>query len=210
MKKTLLNLLIVAIITSVALVACSKENGGKDGEGNALTINATNVVRANSNIVAVKAFIAGFEVASCKFQNNGFSLNLSTNVSEQYLKDIYYLKHKLGFEIFGIPAHFISDRNNRCGVLELLAYNNSGRNIGHFRLGEKEYHSDDQFEAYYVYTDRNFTIKGYSTYDCSFKKGWNIVYLHHYIIQSSYEDEMTTTKPSNANLKWIYEGEIID
>jgi len=229
MKKQLY-LLVTALIVSAAFVACDKENGGNNGNGNnsgnnngnndinTLVINATNVICLNpeyeddSNVATVKAFARGFEVVSSPYQNKGFTLNLSKTVPEQYLQ--YILIHFWDYYYYDIPAHFVSDRNSKCGILDISAFDNSDKVNGLFTLRERKQVEDEYYEyfrdyirAYYIYADRDFTIKGFDNpnqYDCSFKKGWNIVYLLWHNDYSHYPDIMTTTKPANSNLKWYY------
>ena len=59
----------------------------------------------------------------------------------------------------------------------------------------------------FTYADRNFTEIGVSKYgneiDCSYKKGWNIVY---YFWDSEKQKSITQTqKPLNENFKCYYE-----
>jgi len=214
--KKLLNLLTVAIVLSVIFVACDKENGGKNDNGNATTINATNVVGATSNIATVKAFVGGFEVASSKYQNNGFTLKLKKTVPNESLGYVTTIDWKnicswLWWK--GIPYRLISDQSSFCGILEIYAYDNSDRIIGNISLGERRDGSSDYgdyIQVCYVYADKDFSINGVNEncqFNCSFKKGWNIVYLCEYPTPGGdyqYDWVMTSTKPSNANLKWYY------
>lgn len=186
MKKTLLNLLIVATILLVAFVACNKENGGNGDNGNASVIEAKNVKTwGNTNVATVKATIEAynFEIASSKFQNNSFTLKLPKSVAGEYLDFVSTIA----------PASLMSDKNAKGAYLKVNAFNSFGDGEGTFLL------IDDTNEVWadYVFVDRKLTIQGTSwgtQYDCSLNKGWNIIYL--------YKFKYTTNKPSNKNMNW--------
>jgi len=182
MKKTLLNLLIVATLLLVAFTACKKDDDG----GNASVIEAKNVKTwGNSSVATVKATIEAydFEIASSKFQNNSFTLKLPKSVAGEYLD----------FATTIAPASLMSDKNAKGAFLKVNAFNSFGEAEGTFLL------IDDTNEVWadYVFVDRKLTIQGASwgiQYDCSLKKGWNIIYL--------YKFKYTTQKPSNKNMNW--------
>ena len=74
---------------------------------------------------------------------------------------------------------------------------NSFYSDGLFVLIDEKDGADGYNDARYVYVDRKITIQGtdgYYQYDCSLKKGWNIVY--------NYRNKWMTNKPSNINYKW--------
>ena len=73
-----------------------------------------------------------------------------------------------------------------------------GRPVGFFPLSSDGY----EWSAEFVYADRDFTEKGKNVYglqmDCSYKKGWNIVYRQ--------DKKITTQKPLNEIFRWIFHG----
>jgi len=185
MKKTTFYLLLIATILTVAIIGCGKD----DLDGNLSTISAENVDVGDYHIATVKATINDdFEVASNKFQNNGFTLKLK-KVPEEYL---FFANSGLWEDI---PLDIISDKNGKLTFLSILGYNNSGD----YEIGFSLEDSNNGIVAFYVYADRKFSIQGkgrYNTYTCSFKKGWNIVYW------GGGGERVTTNKPSNSNFKW--------
>jgi hypothetical protein len=195
-----------------------KENGGGGGgggggEGTSAVIEVTSVIGNTDNIATVKALIIvdehpdgywiGYNAASAPFKNGGFKLNLSTSaVPAKYLETA-----ESEFCIEG--SIIISNKNALVGVLTIVAYNSAGEEIGEIYIGEL-YIEDEYYWAEYIYADRDFTIKGvfkgeeyYDKFDCSFKKGWNIIYG---TSQKNENDEYftTTQKPSEAKVKWYY------
>jgi hypothetical protein len=82
----------------------------------------------------------------------------------------------------------------------LLAFNNTEANIGSFRR--------DKWGINFIYADRSFTEKGISLYgvefDCSYKKGWNIVYVSRAGKISDAGSIQTTQKPLNEIFKCYY------
>jgi len=171
--------------------------------GSALVIDAT-VVNGNdynSKIAIVKAFVLGeyesYEAASGQYVNGGFKLNLPEIVSYTYLNDLDYV----------LPLYYlegtISDPEAKMTDIRINAYDKSANYIGQFLCTDSY---DGNNWMFYVYVDRNVTIKGYTSYydynvyDCSFTKGWNIIY-------SGWNNgyyEYTTKKPSGIDYKWHY------
>jgi hypothetical protein len=76
-----------------------------------------------------------------------------------------------------------------------------------------EYETDTYWAwQMYVYADKKFTVSGSGTDDegwtyninCSFEKGWNIMYS-----TDDYDNETwgySTTKPSGISLNWYFYG----
>jgi hypothetical protein len=197
MKTQLFKLVAVGIILMTAVVACKKDP--KEGGGGTFVINATNVIEvdANDDIDSVKAivYIGDYQVGAAKFQNNGFIINLCATVPDEYLRT-------MDPDIFDL----MSDKNAKISFLiGIMAYNSAGIEIGEFLLRDR---SDNRYcEAGYIYADRNFTIKYTNTYlghtytfDCNFKRGWNIIYEY----DSDNEEGTATQKPSGVNLEWYY------
>jgi len=160
----------------------------------------------NSKIATVIAFVMGeyesCEAASGQYVNGGFKLNLTKTVSDTYLNDLD--------DVFPLLYYFegtINDWNAKINVALIAAYDKDNRYMGPI-FCEESYYSDNHTK--YVYVDRDVTIKGYSygysdhyEYDCSFTKGWNMMYISRFA--SSYYDILyTTKKPSGINYQWYY------
>ena len=154
-------------------------------------INATNVQGDDSNVTTVKAVIDNFEhtVASAPYQNHGFQLELTETISAEYLENIV--------AVF-IGGLYISERNAKTNFFQISGYSTNGY-IGNF------YMLDTHVNVMFFYVDRDVIVKGYDdnfTYDCSLKKGYNVVY----VVFDDQKVLQTTTKPANANFKWRYNG----
>jgi len=205
MKKTLFYF-VVATIFFVAFVACEKDDIG----GNASIIEAKNVDVSecrlwmygyeefnpitgewewipgkyySANIIAVKARLSGYDydVAESEFKNNSFSLKLS-KVPEHYLDFVTSWSR--------ITEDMISDKNAKWQFIRIYIYDDKRND---WRLSLR----DIDMYAEYVFVDKNFTIQGVNSgyqYDCSFKKGWNIMY--------EFNGKYMTKKPSDTNFRW--------
>jgi hypothetical protein len=189
MNKQFLSLVTAIFMLMVAFSSCKKDSK----YGNPFVIDATDVENGNPNIATVKtvAYECDYVLASGEYQNNGFKLTLPTTVPEKYIYNIVYT---LADDFEGT----ISDRKATIGSSEIIACDSDGNDIGWFEMADKE----NSIRTIYMYVDRNVTIKGFdydTEFDCSFKKGWNILYN---VYKEDGERFTTTQKPSNANLKW--------
>jgi len=167
-------------------------------------IEATNVIDAPNDMASVVAISYGLEggtlqgitFASAKYENNGFKLTIPATIPNKFL--LTY-DDELWYGIFEkMPC---SDKNVKFVYAPFLfGLNHNKEYVRQIYLMDEE----QGIMAAYLYADRDFTAKGIVSYDnggeveydCSFKKGWNIMY---------YTDNLVTTqKPANANLlKWI-------
>ena len=209
MKKQIFNL--AAALTALALIvtACDKNNGGNgNNNGTAFVINAANVENGNSNIATVKALmyndIGSQVVALAEYKNGGFVLNLPANVPDEYLEPIYY-----DDELSGM----ISDKKAQIGNVYIYAYDINENQIGGFYYYPINYIENVDCETEIMYADRYFTMNGTFTdygdtivYNCTFKRGWNIMYCIGYDYDDYYKVLVTTQKPSGINFKWYYYG----
>ena len=210
MSRQILTLMTAVMVLMAAFASCKKDRTGGDdngggGSNNPSIINAKVVDGDdyNGKIATVKALVDDYDndyeyvAASGKYENGGFQLNLSA-VPAEYLGEI------------DLPQTvIISDRKVKVAEeLVIFANDDDGDEIGRFYMKDE---SDDYNRSDYVYVDRNFTMKGYFSdydieeyyceYDCSFTKGWNIVYS---VYKGKNERLCTTQKPSNINFKWYY------
>ena len=169
-------------------------------------IEATNVMDAPNDMASVIAISYGVEVenqneaafASAKYENNGFMLNLPATVPSKFLLTWTY-------DYFSDEVVPSSDKNAKIAYVHLYGRDHNEEWIAQIiPVDDREW----SIVATYIYADRDFTAKGKvsskTEFDCSFKKGWNIMY---YILkddEESLEVIVTTQKPANANLlKWI-------
>jgi hypothetical protein len=176
MNKFLLFLATIVIVLSLA--SCKKD----DLSSTQIEIKAT-VETGSSSIAFVRAEISGYVLASAKFENNSFEMSFPATVPA---------KHLMTYKTEGVS---LSNSRAKLGRVFIRAYNESGQWIGSFDLA-----AGLEWAIEYVYADRSFTEKGKTSYgfvyDCSYQKGWNIVYMEYW--------GRTTKKPSNQNFKWSY------
>jgi len=202
-----------ALLLIAGLVICSMscEKDSKGGGEGGFIINARNIIidGNDSNIAAVKAIMWNRQsgedepIATGTYENGRFKLTLPNTIDDCYLDKASNL---------GGRWRYISNPNVKMGeICYISAYNEADNEIGSFGYFESR-----DTSATYVYADRSVTItgsydgrEGIFIYDCSLKKGWNVVY---YISWGEDEDEdyryhtLTTKKPSNITLKWHYHG----
>jgi len=182
-----------AMVLMAAFASCEKDKDSKkddpSGGGASNVINATNVINGNSSIATVKAMADydDYVFASGKYGNNGFKLNLPATVSDEYL---YYVSGE-----YGGNNVTISDPEAKMTYTWIEAYDKDGEQIGEFFVVNA-----NQDWGLYVYVDRNVTVKGkdsFTTYDCSFTKGWNIIYFVD-------NESLTTTKQPSGTIYWYF------
>ena len=199
MRRTVFYAVTVVMAITVVFTACkdkkpdnSNNNNNNNGgnENNSLVVDANNVIDGSSDIAKVKAYVLNFDeylVASSDYTNNGFKMTLSS-VPNRYLLPAVALD---------FPLFLISDKSAKMADVEFIAYDDDNSTLG---IGG--FHLEDQItdnEAHYFYADRNFTVKGTydgDKYDCTFKKGWNIMY--------ETDEGVSTQKPSGASYVWVY------
>ena len=160
-------------------------------------------IEIDKEIAIVKAKIGNFEIASVKYENSELELNelsFPTTIPNDYLEQVV--------ERTGI---IISNTQAKTGLVGVSAYNSVGGCIGYFGKLSSDGYYDLQLRWYaeYIYSDRSFTKKGKTTevgnpdfgvlFDCSFEKGWNIMYF------SLSERKYTTQKPTDKEFIWYYE-----
>jgi len=209
-------------ITTVVFYSCSKDDNGGTGS-NVSTIKAANVINSSSDISTAEAVIYGYNddytVAQAPFKNNGFTLNLSATVPDEYLDaitDNTYVWEEAS----------ISDKTAKVASIDdINAYNSGGSYVGFFDCATVDLYNDNTDPANYVeagwlYVDKNVTITGEFNNDSgnnakinlTLKKGWNICFYTATatpmtIGQStlSYISSMSSQKPSGITLEWYFE-----
>ena len=133
-----------------------------------------------------------------KYKDGSFEIWLPDTFPNEYLGP-FYPEYTLSSD--GGVA--LSDNNVKTGVIFLHA------STDHYGIVTKNYSPVGYFELVsdewivnYLFSDRSFTAQGISKYglefDCSFNKGWNMMYS-----RKDYSKK-TTEKPLNENFKWYF------
>jgi len=202
-KHSIVTLMAIAAIAFFTF-SCKNEDLTNKNE-----IIAKDVLYSIDNIATVKALVEDpetwdeVEIASCKYENDGFKLKLPKTVSDEYLFEI-----DTDEEVEEWVT--VSDPKAKLSTVWFFGYNEKGKEIGTFyHMG---YNMRYYASAVYIYSDRKFTIKGtyededeYSEIvDCKFNKGWNVLY----IVEQEYppyQFTVTTQKPSEVKMEWIFD-----
>ena len=133
---------------------------------------------------------------SAEYKNDGFNLNFPATIPDEYLQSAYERTHMDG----GI---LVSDTHAKITSVMLLALNGNDVFMGGFSF------RSDKWSIGFIYADRSFTEKGISKYavkfDCSYKKGWNVVYMSRDGEIADAGSTWTTQKPLNENFKCYFE-----
>ena len=194
-------------------------NGGNNGGNETFyIIEAANVLNTNNSIATVKALSADFvnekyeEIASAEYKNSGFKLNIPETLAD---KHFYNITNKWSASLFSDASVKIAE------ITSISAYNQSGGAIGTInRYYEFADNNNNLYSLYpiYVYANKAFTATGLGTEsygeqsftvefdNCSFKKGWNILYVYdiydedEYFLGSAYSTQI----PSGLTLNWYF------
>ena len=192
MKKFVL-MIVPALICGLMFTGCNSKKEIEEIEEKLANLTEVDIVKAQ---------IGNFEIASVKHEDIELELNelsFPTTIPDNYLEQIV--------ERIGIT---ISDTQAKTGLVGVKAYNSVGKNIGYFTRFSNDGYDNLQLRWYaeYIYSDRSFTKKGQTTemgnpdsgvlFDCSFEKGWNIIYF------SLAERKYTTQKPADKYFNWYY------
>jgi hypothetical protein len=200
MNKTVFYL--VAVVMTMFFTACDKNDPISDNESyvlineNPLLIKAYNVENTRSDIASVKMTITYYSsdeewislTSTAEYKNDGFELIFPAIIPNEGL----FLESKISNKII------LSDIEAKTYLLgsTIDAVNRLDEAFGGFNF------SCDDWSIIFIYADRDFTAKGTTDYgveyDCSYKKGWNILYVR-WLGGTSYK--RTTQKPSNNNIK---------
>jgi len=168
-----------------------------------LRIKVVNVENSNGEDIAFAKAIGYYRTGNdewhnyleftSKYKNGGFELKLSDAIADKYLQVASEREDRKGIAISDTKAKFM--------FFGLRAFNSENSFIGgHLNI------RSEKWGISFIYADRDFTEKGVSEYygidlDCSYKKGWNVVY-------NSFDGKImkyTTQKPLNENFKCYFE-----
>ena len=204
--------LAVIILLAAVFTSCDKDF---DDSNVPSSINPKEVVIVASEVENITNDVSGI-FAQLRYTNNsgGFTgLQYLSNYAEFQGGSLMlrfpgsFPDEHLGSPLFAVwPAVklstyegvTLSDMDAKTGIIYLHASNNASYNysIGKFELGS------NAWIAEFMYADRDFTAKGNSKYDiefdCSFKKGWNVMYR-----KKDYS-KITTEMPLNEKFKWYF------
>jgi hypothetical protein len=126
-----------------------------------------------------------------KYENGGFELNLSDAISDEYLQVVSNREDREGVALSDTQAKFM--------FFGVHAHNSTNMYIGSLRIGSENWNIE------FRYADRDFSEIGISKFgeefDCSYKKGWNVVYYFY----DGVKTKSTTQKPLNENFKCYFE-----
>ena len=235
MKKTFLKsgLFLALALTTAVFYSCEKDddNSGNGSDGNASTINATNVVNGSSKITTVKAEIywetgdwddddseyGYYTIAEAQYKNNSFKMELPSTVPAKYLQPI--------MEDDDMEGVTVSDKTVKgAALVDFAAYDKDGEELGWLVLVSADPSDDDEngSVATWIYVDKNITVNGQEVYDdynevyiekynnITLKKWWNIVYMsttetyNQSTKKTTYTETYSTQKPSGVTLKWYF------
>ena len=192
---------------SVCLVFTSCDKDDNNGSGSSsiskieVSINNNDI---DDDIDEIRAEIDEDEIASCKYTNGKFTLELPETVAAKYL---YYLREDMPEGIN------LSDMDAKIADIYIEAYDDKDDNVGCFEY--KKETSNSLAVTFYMYVDRDVRITGSFTEtedgvnyifnaNANLKKGWNFLYQIMSGNESNGTIEMTTTEPSG--MKWVYDS----
>ena len=193
---------ILCIGMAIMVAACEKEDNSKiqilEIEIESNEIEGKGIATVKMVIEACKHSegIGGISnvFASVEYKNGDLRLKLPA-IPDEYLGE-YFWYDSPNIIPEGVV---ISVSNVKVGYMYLIARNSKGNQIGSFDFTDDNL---SRWDASHIYANKDFTIKGTSkngkVFDCSFKKGWNIIY------SKNFGFEFTNHKPLNGNFKWRY------
>ena len=210
MKRYFSFFVIVALIVSVVVSSCEKDDGlpvspvstldvkVEDGNDYDNIINEVRLICYNSN--------NGNPVtlAIVKYSEGGFKMNLPESIPSSVMENIV--------DIFEADSKIdISKKNSKIAIeIELVAFNKNNEKIGYFFYCKEE--TDNTYvETLLFYSDSEVNLTGKETYEngtevwnVSLKMGWNQVFLiEKDLSEDKWEDTFTTKNQSG--LKWYFE-----
>ena len=176
--------MIAIVAISMAFVACKKDE-----------VDSSRVIDAKSvfssvEFNSVKALLPELggsvtTLSTANYKNNSFKLTLPKTVSEDALAGD--VNGKLGIISFG------AFRDNMVGALYLV--DNAKK------IQVSYIYANKDFKVNATFIDEENPEAAPQNWNCSFVKGWNMVYLK---VRAG-EVDVTTTKPSGVNLQWYCE-----
>jgi len=164
-------------------------------------------------------------IAKGEFKNNGFKLTLPPYVRDGILvsMDMFEFENDFDFDIsFILDLIEVNPPEAKGTRASITALDEEENAIGYFQYKGVNDLGTKQVVASYVYVDRAVSIKGnYSNsfnnvevallFDCSLKKGWNIVYrvMDVSITPLSTTFTITAKRPSDITWYWEFSGSVL-
>ena len=235
MKKSFLLMSSACILGGMMFfTSCGKDEDNSSsscGESgladNKLVVQVVNGNAYNEEIDEVKlvdGYLYGEDniFSSTLYRGGGFTLELP-KIADKYLYPILYVGENS--EGVVVTDNLIISNRNVKGLECFVTAHKNGVNpsIGGFFYASSDNYYETGFVGgtggYLLYVDRDVTITGtisfkynndnvtlINNYNCSLKKGWNIVYHKMTETANIMTMEITTQKP-NIELKWYYESD---
>jgi hypothetical protein len=198
MKRILIYLILTLMVVVTAFVACKKESSD-----DYFVVDVQNVLGETGGIATVDATfyhtIATDEweeitLSTAKFNDNGFIMQLPSTLQRKYLVKVNF------------PNWVeVSDPNAKASPnIYFSANSSSGK--GYFWLKGEDINT--WIDARYMYADRDYTLKGNKydlEYNCTFNKGWNIIYyVDRFTDGEPTAILITTQKPADTPVSWVF------
>jgi hypothetical protein len=194
-KSFLTGLLACALITGFS--SCSKDDENSDENGSSSSDNTFTLAVENENsknIAVIKAdsYLYSQDVvfATGTYSDGSVTLKMPETVDGKYLTTI------AAGTSDGLT---ISNETSMLQGVHITAYDSDGKSIRGIR-GKSDEYSDITVDFWYVgsaVTVTGSNEKGDIDWNCSLKKGWNLVYE---ISVTSNNDTYTTTPPAGLKL----------
>ena len=210
MKKVVIYLTLTAatLLLAFACITYHGINDEDDSNGGAMRINEK-IENGDPLVDIVTVSVnpqSGAPIGYGKCENGRLLIDLPTILPDRYLRAIWYRYEDRFSGVF-------SDKNAKSTEMHAYMYGNSGNLSIDFELLCL---ISESVRAVYEYYDRDLTVKGTLkgwdssdsevTYDCAFKKGWNLVYVTGYKDRDQYfrATSYTTQKPSHLTFGWFW------
>ena len=191
-RLNLRNVTAIAVCLVVTMFSgCKKEDPDKKPD-NPIINNSYVLITENPLILKVTNLENQGDIAFAKFYVTYYS-----NGEWPFLEFSTEFKDN-GFELIfpeTIPDEYLQSASNGLLSVHIDAHNSDNANIGGFGF------RSDNWAIEFKYADRDFIEKGTNygvEFDCSYKKGWNLVYW-----SSDCGKKRTTQKP-NENFKCYF------
>jgi hypothetical protein len=215
--------LVTALSKGVTIIEATTVDGNFSAkctvEVEGFVIEGTDVSNSSADIATVCAIAFGepdVVLASIQYQNNSFNLKLPSTVDDKYLLPAFKLLVNANLLVHNHDYEsWISDKDAKLTCVWINAWDENKNTIGSF-IYHGDYMDASDAQGFFIYADRNFTIKGKGTdeagtpfeCDCSFEKGWNYVYDYrnrdYHTPNTVNYNLSTTTKPLGGFWGWDF------
>ena len=219
------NGLVIAISKGITIIEVTTIDGNLSAKctvqvEECFVIEATDVQFSTDDIATAYASVYGKDdekvLVSTEYQDNSFKLELPRAVDDKYLH--LFLDYRVTFDLFeDFDENWVSDKNAEIAFVSVSAWDEDQNFIGNFYHVSGDYFDHSFAREYFIYADRNFTVKGEKIdkwgtlfkYDCSFSKGWNLLYIYSESEIVTTYCLLTTEKPLGGSWDWFYQKWLI-